>query len=117
MNRSEFTAAVSVGASVGASEAAAVGASGLAGATRVSALLGGGLGLAAPAAIGWPAAAQVASILGESETALGVRAALQRGALAAGASLGRSDGFMGNDLDRIPLPGFLQHAAKLLTQP
>lgn len=52
--------------------------------------------------------------LSESDAATGVRAALERGALAAVALLGRPDGFLGNPQVRIPLPGVLQDAAKLL---
>ena len=52
--------------------------------------------------------------LSESDAASGVRAALERGAAAAVASLGRSDGFLGNPKVRIPLPGFLESAAKLM---
>jgi hypothetical protein len=52
--------------------------------------------------------------LSESDAALGVRAALERGALAAVGVLGRNDGFLGNPLVRIPLPGVLKDAAKLL---
>lgn len=50
----------------------------------------------------------------ESDAAGGVRAALERGAEAAVASLGRPDGFLGNPQVRIPLPGVLAKAAKLL---
>jgi len=50
----------------------------------------------------------------ESEAAQGVRSALERGANAAVDLLGRSDGFLGNPKVRIPLPGFLNDAAKLL---
>ena len=52
--------------------------------------------------------------LSEGDAAAGVRAALERGALAAVALLGKADGFMGNPLVKIPLPGFLKDAAKLL---
>jgi hypothetical protein len=52
--------------------------------------------------------------LSEGDAAAGVRAALERGALAAVALLGKSDGFMGNPLVKIPLPGYLKDAAKLL---
>jgi hypothetical protein len=52
--------------------------------------------------------------LSENDAAAGVRAALERGALAAVALLGKTDGFMGNALVRIPLPGYLNDAAKLL---
>jgi hypothetical protein len=66
----------------------------------------GGAGLA-----GLPAQAQG---LTETDAAGGVRAALERGALAAVGLLGKTDGFLGNPLVRIPLPGFLNDAAKLL---
>jgi Protein of unknown function (DUF4197) len=50
----------------------------------------------------------------ESDAVLGVRSALERGANAAVDLLGRNDGFLGNPKVRIPLPGFLNDAAKLL---
>ncbi|MET0208637.1 MAG: DUF4197 domain-containing protein, partial [Burkholderiaceae bacterium] len=43
-----------------------------------------------------------------------VRAALERGAQAALATLGRTDGFLGNPQVRIELPGALKDAARLL---
>lgn len=52
--------------------------------------------------------------LSETDAASGVRAALERGAVAAVGLLGRKDGFLGNPKVRIPLPGFLNDAAKLL---
>lgn len=52
--------------------------------------------------------------LSEVDAAAGVRAALERGALAAVSLLGKTDGFLGNPQVRIPLPGFLKDAAKLL---
>jgi len=52
--------------------------------------------------------------LSESDAARGVRAALERGALASVSVLGRSDGFLGNPQVRIPLPGALEDAAKLM---
>lgn len=52
--------------------------------------------------------------LSESDAALGVRAALERGALAAVGLLGRTDGFMAHPTLRIELPGALKSAAKLL---
>lgn len=52
--------------------------------------------------------------LSEGDAAVGVRAALERGALAAVSLLGRADGFMGNPLVKIPLPGILNDAVKLL---
>ena len=63
----------------------------------------------ASTAPGWAAAEA-----SESDAASGIRAALQRGALAAVAQLGKSDGFLGNPQVRIPLPGYLADAAKLL---
>ncbi len=62
--------------------------------------------LAAPAGV-WAATS-------ETEAATGVRAALERGAIAAVDQLGRNDGFLGNPLVRIELPGHLQDAAKLM---
>ena len=52
--------------------------------------------------------------LSETDAAAGVRAALQRGAVAAVGLLGRADGFLGNPKVRIPLPGVLNDAAGLL---
>ena len=65
--------------------------------------------LAAP----WLSGAAQAA-LSEGEAATGVRAALERGALAAVAMLGKSDGFMGNPKVKIALPHFLNDAARLL---
>jgi hypothetical protein len=50
----------------------------------------------------------------ETEAATGIRAALERGALAAVGQLGRTDGFLGNPLVKIELPGYLNDAAKLM---
>lgn len=50
----------------------------------------------------------------QSEAVQGLRAALERGAQVAIAQLGRADGFLGNPRVRIPLPGFLDDASKLL---
>jgi Protein of unknown function (DUF4197) len=52
--------------------------------------------------------------LTESDAASGVRTALQRGAEMAVQSLGRTDGFLGNPKVRIPLPGYLKDAARLM---
>jgi hypothetical protein len=68
-------------------------------------------GLQAAAAL--PLAAH-AEGLSESDAALGVRAALERGATSAVSLLGRSGGFLDNPKVRIPLPAFLNDAAKLL---
>jgi hypothetical protein len=56
----------------------------------------------------------LAAGLTEGDAAAGVRAALERGAVSAVSLLGRSDGFMGNPKVKIPLPGYLNDAAKLL---
>jgi hypothetical protein len=58
---------------------------------------------------GWASAATT-----ETEAATGVRAALERGAIAAVGQLGRNDGFLGNPQVRIELPGHLKDAANLM---
>ena len=63
-------------------------------------------------AMGWAASAHAA--LGQTDAAAGIRAALERGAEAAVSVLAKPDGFLGNAKVRIPLPGFLADAAKLL---
>ncbi len=52
--------------------------------------------------------------LTNADAALGVRAALERGAVAAVALLGKSGGFLDNPKVRIALPGYLNDAAKML---
>lgn len=52
--------------------------------------------------------------LSDRDANQGVKAALEKGALAAVALLGKTDGFLGNPKVRIPLPGFLEDASKLL---
>jgi hypothetical protein len=52
--------------------------------------------------------------LNETDAASGIRTALERGAVAAVGLLGKQDGFMGNPLVRIELPGYLKDGAKLL---
>jgi Protein of unknown function (DUF4197) len=52
--------------------------------------------------------------LTNAEASQGLKAALEKGALAAIGLLGKPDGFLGNDKVRIPLPGFLEDAAKLM---
>ena len=61
----------------------------------------------------WALGAEAAS-LSEGDATLGVRAALERGAVAAVGLLGQSGGFLDNPKVRIPLPGFLNDAAQLL---
>jgi hypothetical protein len=55
-----------------------------------------------------------AHALTQADAAAGIRAALERGAVAAVGLLGREDGFLGNERVRIPLPDFLEDAARLL---
>jgi hypothetical protein len=52
--------------------------------------------------------------LSETDAAMGVRAALERGAVSAVGLLGRPDGFLANPKVRIPLPSGLEDAARLL---
>ncbi len=52
--------------------------------------------------------------LTNAEASSGLKTALEKGALAAVGLLGKTDGFLGNEKVRIPLPGFLNDAAKLL---
>jgi Protein of unknown function (DUF4197) len=61
----------------------------------------------------WALSAQAADIT-EGDAALGIRAALERGAVAAVGLLGRSGGFLDNPKVRIELPGYLKEAAKVL---
>jgi len=61
----------------------------------------------------WALDARSAAIT-ESDAALGVRAALERGAVAAVGLLGRNGGFLDNPKVRIELPGYLNEAAKVL---
>lgn len=52
--------------------------------------------------------------LTDGEASAGLKTALEKGALAAVSLLGRKDGFLSNEKVRIPLPGFLEDASKLL---
>ena len=52
--------------------------------------------------------------LTDQEASSGLKAALEKGALAAVGLLGQPNGFLGNEKVRIPLPGFLNDAAKLM---
>ena len=54
------------------------------------------------------------SDISNQDATQGIRVALEKGANAAVALLGRPDGFLGNPKVRIPLPGYLEDAAKLL---
>lgn len=61
-----------------------------------------------------PGRAQGLAGITDREASDGLRAALEKGALAAVSVLGKADGFLGNPKVRIPLPGYLEDAAKLL---
>ena len=61
----------------------------------------------------WALSAHAADVT-EGDAALGIRAALERGAVAAVGLLGRSGGFLDNPKVRIELPGFLKEAGKLV---
>lgn len=54
------------------------------------------------------------SDLTNAEASSGLKMALEKGALSAIGLLGKTDGFLGNPLVKIPLPGFLEQAAGLL---
>ncbi len=54
------------------------------------------------------------SDLTDQDASAGLKTALERGALSAVGLLGKTDGFLGNSLVRIPLPGFLNDAGKLM---
>jgi hypothetical protein len=54
------------------------------------------------------------SDLTDADASSGIKAALEKGALSAIGLLGRTDGFLGNEKVRIPLPGFLNDAGKLM---
>ncbi|PZP32479.1 MAG: DUF4197 domain-containing protein [Roseateles depolymerans] len=62
----------------------------------------------------WMLAPAWAASLTEVDANAGIRAALERGAGAAVASLGRTDGFMGDPRVKIELPGALRDGARLL---
>jgi hypothetical protein len=52
--------------------------------------------------------------LSNADASKGLKAALEKGAVAAVNLLGTTDGFLGNEKVRIPLPGYLEDAAKLM---
>lgn len=52
--------------------------------------------------------------LSNAEASQGLKIALEKGAIAAVSLLGKTDGFLGNEKVRIPLPGYLEDASKLL---
>lgn len=69
--------------------------------------------LAATVSPVWVHAASLADLSNKEATA-GLKAALDKGAASAVAILGATNGFLGNDKVRIPLPGYLNDAAGLL---
>jgi len=72
-------------------------------------LLGAALALAQA-----PAQALSLAELSNTEAARGLKAALEQGAHAAVGQLGKTDGFLGNEKVRIPLPKSLNDAAQLM---
>ena len=62
----------------------------------------------------WLSDALAGGLFTSSEGTLALRTALERGARAAVAQLGRADGFLGNDKVRIALPGPLEQIRPLL---
>lgn len=66
------------------------------------------------AAISPAARGQGLAGLSNAEAGQGLKAALERGAVAAVQLLGRQDGFLGNPKVRIPLPSGLQDASKFM---
>lgn len=74
--------------------------------------------LSALALLLWGTAQQVHALslsdLSDKEANQGLKAALEKSAVAAVGLLGKPDGFLGNEKVRIPLPGFLEDAAKWL---
>jgi hypothetical protein len=61
-----------------------------------------------------PAYALSLDDLSKADATKGLKTALEKGALAAIGILGVQDGFLGNEKVRIPLPGYLEDAGKLL---
>lgn len=62
-----------------------------------------------------PASAQGLAGISDVDASRGLKTALETGAMAAVRLLGRPDGFLGNPQVRIPLPGYLKDAAKILS--
>ena len=52
--------------------------------------------------------------LSNADASKGLKNALEKGIVMAVAALGKTDGFLGNPKVRIPLPGYLEDASKLL---
>ena len=74
----------------------------------------GVLAMAAVVLIACTAAPLQAATATSTETADGLKAALNQAVMTAVATLGKTDGFMGNPEVRIPLPGKFEKAAKKL---
>ena len=76
----------------------------------------GAIGALIVAAYSQAHALSIADLAGISnkDASAGLKTALEKGALAAVALLGQTDGFFGNDKVRIPLPGYLNDVAGLL---
>ena len=72
-----------------------------------------GLAALASSVMTGPAAASWQSLT-DGDAAAGIRAALERGAVAAVGLLGKTDGFLGNPKVRIELPGVLNDASRFL---
>ena len=62
--------------------------------------------------LGQPETQSVVSQLSQSEVAAGLKEALAQGVETAIKSLGRTDGYLGNDLVRIPMPDYLDTLAQ-----
>jgi len=67
-----------------------------------------------PALLAGQAHALSLADLSQGDAAKGLKAALEQGVRAAVSSLGKTDGFLGNEKVRIPLPGYLSDASQLL---
>ncbi len=67
-----------------------------------------------PALLAGQAHALSLADLSQGDAAKGLKAALEQGARAAVSSLGKTDGFLGNEKVRIPLPGYFNDASQLL---
>ncbi len=52
--------------------------------------------------------------ISQADASSGLKTALEKGVIVAVSLLGKTDGFLGNPKVRIPLPGFLEDASKLL---
>jgi len=62
--------------------------------------------------VGQPDTRSIASQLSQSEVVAGLKEALAKGVETAIKSLGRTDGYLGNDLVRIPMPDYLDTLAQ-----